>query len=220
MTTQTLPENAEPRIRLAAPKKRLFTRKEYHAMGKAGILGHQERVELLEGEIIVMSPIGNRHFTGVLWLTDIFSTSGRLAGRAGVIIQNPVVASPISEPEPDLMLLALREDRYAFGKPRPQDVLLLIEVADSSLHYDLNVKLPHYAEVGIPEVWIANLQDDRIESYTEPSPQGFRASRIYQLGDTISPTAFPDIQINVNDIIPPRPNSDSDTQNGEDNDYS
>ncbi len=219
MTTQTLPKT-EPRIRLAAPKKRLFTRKEYHAMGKAGILGHQERVELLEGEIIVMSPIGNRHFTSVLWLTGIFATSGRLAGRADVIIQNPVVASPISEPEPDLMLLALREDRYAFGKPRPQDVLLLIEVADSSLHYDLNVKLPHYAEVGIPEVWIANLQDDRIESYTEPSPEGFRASRIYQLGDTISPTAFPDIQINVNDIIPPRPNSDSDTQNGDDNDYS
>lgn len=204
MTTQTL-TRTQTDTQQDTPKKRLFTRKEYHSMGKAGIFAPNERVELLEGEIIVMLPVGNRHFTSVLWLTDIFSTSGRLAGRAGVIVRNPIVASPTSEPEPDLMLLTLREDRYAFGKPRPQDVLLLIEVADSSLHYDLNVKLPHYAAIGIPEVWIANLQDDRIESYMEPSPEGYRASGIHQLGDAISPTAFPDLEIAVNDIIPPRP---------------
>ncbi len=208
MTTQTLPR-AEPDTLTDAPKKRLFTRKEYHAMGKAGILGHGERVELLEGEIVAMSPVGNRHFTSVLWLTDIFSTSGRLAGRAGVIIQNPLIASPTSEPDPDLMLLKIREDRYALGKPRPQDILMLIEVSDSSLDYDRAYKLPHYAAVGVSETWIVNLQDDQVESHTEPSSEGYRASRIYRIGDTISPTAFPDIEISVNDIIPPRPDSDT-----------
>ncbi len=206
MTTQTLP-GTEPDIRLDAPQKRLFTSEEYHAMGKAGILGHQERVELLEGEIIVMSPIGNRHALCVLWLTEAFYESGRLSGRAHIQTQNPVAASSISEPQPDLMLLAYREDRYGslFSHPRPQDVLLIVEVADSSLSYDRNRKLRHYAEVGIPEVWIANLRDDRIESHTEPSPEGYLVSHIYERGDTISPTAFPDLKIEVNDIIPPRP---------------
>ncbi len=204
MTTQTL-TRTEPDIQSDAPRKRLFTREEYHAMGKAGILGHQERVELLEGEIIVMSPIGNRHAAGVLWLNEEFATSGRLTGRAYVQVQNPVAASPISEPQPDLMLLAYREDRYAFGHPRPQDVLLLVEVADSSLSYDRNAKLRSYAAIGIPEVWIVNLRNDRIESHTEPSPEGYLVSRTYELGDTISPTAFPDLKIRVDNIIPPRP---------------
>ncbi len=207
MVAQTLPRT-DADTRTDAPKKRLFTRKEYHAMGKAGILPYDRRgVELLEGEIIVMSPIGNRHALCVLWLSEAFYESGRLVGRAHIQTQNPISTSPTSEPEPDLVLLAYREDRYrhSVGHPRPQDVLLLVEVSDSSLSYDRGAKLRHYAEVGIPEVWIANLQDDRIGSYTEPSPEGFRASRIYQLGDTMSPTAFPDIQINVNDIIPPRP---------------
>ncbi len=206
MTTQTLPRT-EMDARLDAPRKRLFTREEYHAMGKAGILGCPERVELLEGEIIVMSPIGNRHALCVLWLTEAFYESGRLSGRAHVQIQNPVAVSLISEPQPDLMLLAYREDRYGslFSHPRPQDVLLLVEVSDSSLSYDRNAKLRSYAAVGIPEVWIANLQDDRIESHTEPSPEGYRVSRTYELGDTISPTAFPDLKIRVDDIIPPRP---------------
>ena len=204
MTTQT-PSRTEPDIPTDAPRKRLFTRKEYHAMGKAGILGHQERVELLEGEIIVMSPIGNRHAACVLWLAEAFYDKERLMGRAHIHTQNLVAASRISELQPDLTLLAYREDRYAFGRPRPQDVLLLVEVADSSLDYDRNIKLGHYAELRIPEVWIANLQDDRIESYADPSSEGYGASKFYELGDTISPAAFPDLKISVDDIIPPRP---------------
>ena len=214
MTTQTLPRT-EPYTQTDAPRKRLFTRKEYHAMGKAGIFEHKERVELLEGEIIVMSPVGSRRSSCILRMTEWFYESGRLTGRAHIHSQNPVVVSDISEPEPDLMLLAYREDRYAVGKPRPQDILLLVEVADSSLGYDRNVKLPRYAEVGIPETWIANLRDDRIEAHTEPTSEGYRSTRIYSRGDTISPTAFPDLQINVSDIIPPRPNP----QNGDDNDH-
>ncbi len=210
MTTQTLPR-AEPDTQTDAPKKRLFTREEYHAMGEAGILPYdQGGIELLEGEVVTMSPIGNRHSLCVLWLSEEFYESGRLIGRAHIQIQNPVSTSPNSEPEPDLALLTYREDRYrnSSGHPRPHDILLLIEVSDSSLDYDRDYKLPHYAAVGIPETWIVNLQDDQVESHTEPSSEGYRASRIYRLGDTISPTAFPDIEISVNDIIPPRTDSD------------
>ena len=215
MTTQTLtrPAAETDAPALDMPKKRLFTRKEYHAMGEAGILRHEERVELLEGEIIVMAPPGIPHLTRVDRLTHIFLPLG-IQRRAIIRVQNPSVTTQFSEFQPDITLLAFRDDFYESGHPRPQDILLLVEVADSSLGYDRNLKLPRYAEFGVPEVWIANLRDDRIESYTDPSPEGYRASRIYRPGDTISPTAFPDFQINVSDIIPARPNP----QNGDDND--
>ena len=203
MTTQTLPRT-KPDSLSGAPRKRLFTREEYHAMGKAGIFAPNERVELLKGEIIVMSPVGDRHTSCTIRINHAFAGLN-IANRAIISVQSPVVTSPTSEPEPDFMLLAFRDDRYDFGKPRSQDVLLLIEVSDSSLDYDRNVKLPYYASLGIPETWIANLQDDRIESYTDPPPEGYRASRIYWPGDTISPAAFSDLQIAVNDIIPSRP---------------
>ena len=218
MTTQTLPRS-QTHTQQDAPKKRLFTREEYHALGEAGILGHQERVELLEGEIIAMVPPGIRHVTRVDRLNHIFLPLGTQR-RAIIRVQNPSVMTQTSEFQPDITLLTFRDDFYESRNPRPQDNLLLVEVSDSSLDYDRNVKLPRYAEVGIPEVWIANLQDDRIESYTEPSPEGYRASRIYHNGDTISPTAFPDLQIAVNDIIPAPPNPELDTQDGDDNDNS
>ena len=203
---------------LHAPKKRLFTRKEYHAMGKAGIFAPEERVELLEGEIIAMSPVGNRHMSCTRRINRLFAELN-IAGRAIVSVQDPIATST-SEPEPDVALLAFRDDLYDFGKPRPQDVLLLIEVSDSSLEYDREVKLPYYASLAIPEVWIANLRDDRVEAHAEPTPQGYRSTRIYTRDDTMSPTAFPDFQISVNDIIPARPNPEPDTQNGDDNDNS
>ncbi len=208
ITTQTLPRT-ETDTQTDAPKKRLFTREEYHAMGKAGILGRGERVELLEGEIVAMSPIGSRHAAGVDMLTKAFYATANIGDRAIVRVQNPAATSSTSEPEPDLTLLEPKEDSYASGHPRPEDILLLVEVADSSLYYDVNVKLPHYAAVGIPETWIVNLQDDQVEAHTEPSSEGYRASRIYRIGDTISPTAFPDLKISVNDIIPPRADSDT-----------
>ena len=204
---------------LHAPKKRLFTRKEYHAMGKAGILAPEERVELIEGEIIVMAPPGIWHLTRVDRLTHIFMPLG-IQRRAIVRVQNPSVMTEFSEFQPDVTLLAFRDDFYGSRNPRPQDILLLVEVADSSLNQDRNVKLPRYAAFGVPEVWIANLRDDRIEAHTEPTPQGYRSTRIYNRGDIISPTAFPDFQISVDDIIPARPNPQPDTQNGDDNDNS
>ena len=217
MTTQTL-TRTKPDARTDTPRKRLFTRKEYHAMGKAGILGHHERVELLEGEIIVMSPIGNRHAFCVDRLNYEFAALN-ISRRTIVRVQNPAATSPTSEPEPDIMLMAYKDDRYESGHPSPQDILLLVEVADSSLRYDTNVKLRHYALSGVSETWIADLRNAQIVSHTEPSPEGYLVSRIYRLGDTISPTAFPDLQIAVSDIIPARPNPEPDTQNGDDNDH-
>ena len=143
MTTQTL-TRTQTDTQQHTPKKRLFTRKEYHSMGKAGIFAPNERVELLEGEIIVMSPAGDRHSACIVRLNRAFAGLN-IANRTLVSVQSPVVTSPTSEPEPDLMLLSFRDDRYDFGKPRPQDVLLLIEVSDSSLEYDREVKLPYYA---------------------------------------------------------------------------
>ena len=203
MTTQTL-TRTKPDTLADAPKKRLFTRKEYHAMGKAGIFAPNERMELLEGEIIVMSPVGNRHAFCVDSLNYEFAALN-ISRRAIVRVQNPAATSPTSEPEPDLMLMAYKDDRYLSGHPNPQDILLLVEVADSSLGYDTNVKLRHYAQSGVSETWIADLRNDQIVSHTEPSPEGYLVSRIYRLGDTISPTAFPDLKIAVGDIIPARP---------------
>jgi Uma2 family endonuclease len=174
-------------------------------MGQAGILPPAERVELLEGEVITMSPIGHRHAACVDRLNSAFAAaSGRLAGRALVRVQNPLVESDLSEPQPDLMLLAHRDDRYDFGHPRAQDVLLLVEVAKSSLGYDRRTKVPFYATAGIRELWIVNLHTDQIESFTEPVPGSYRVTRRYRLGESLTPAAFPDLQLAVAQIIPAR----------------
>ena len=125
--------------------------------------------------------------------------------------QSPLVMPDNSEPEPDAMLLAWREDRYAFRAPRPGDVLMLVEVSDSTLRYDRDVKLSLYAAAGVPETWLVNLREDWVESNTEPSPEGYRATRRYALGDTIAPQAFPDLAIPIDRIIPPRPQDENRT---------
>ena len=186
------------------PRPRLFTNAEYHAMGDAGIFAPDERVQLVAGEIVVMSPMGSRHAEGICLLTDEFATSGRLAGRALIRVQLPVVIPDISEPEPDLALLVRREGGYARAHPRPEDVLLLVEVADSTLAYDRRVKLPLYVAAGIPESWLMNLQDDVIEAHTDPSPDGYSALRRYRHGDIIAPLAFPELSVAVSQLIPAR----------------
>lgn len=185
--------------------RKRFTVHDYHAMGRAGILTPEDRVELLDGQVIVMSPIGNRHAACVGRLTNGFGRSGRLAGRALVWVQNPLAASELSEPQPDLMLLVPRDDHYDFGHPRAADVLLLVEVADSSFDYDLNVKAPFYARAGIREMWIVDLDSDRIEVRTEPTDQGYGVVRRCVPGDLLAPSALPDVTLDVARIIPARP---------------
>ena len=174
-------------------------------MGRAGILAADERVELLEGEVIVMSPIGNRHAACVDRLNHAFSTSVRLAGRALVRVQNPLADSDRSEPQPDLMLLVHRDDRYDFGHPEPEEVLLLVEVADSSLDFDRRTKMPLYADAGIREVWLVDLEHDRIEAHNGPAPGGYRSTRRCAPGESLAPSALPDVTVEVAEIIPARP---------------
>ncbi len=197
MTTQTAaPASETAQIR----QRRRFTVAEYHAMADAGILTEQDRVELLDGEIIVMPPIGNRHQSG----TDRINAAmgADLRGRAIVRIQGPVRLDDGSEPQPDATLLRWRDDFYETGHPGPADVLLLIEVSDSTLELDRNEKLRLYANAGIPEVWIGNLRDRRIEAYTEPNDGAYAKVRNFEIGDSISPQHFPDISLPVERIIP------------------
>ena len=152
-------------------------------MGEAGIITPGHRVELINGEIIEMSPIKSPHAGTVNLLNRLL---GKILGDNFIIsAQNPVELSQNSEPEPDLAVLKYRDDLYTKSHPQPADVLLVIEVADSSLDKDREIKLPLYAAAGIEEVWIVNLQDQQIEVSTEPSDQGYSNCHIYRKGDTI-----------------------------------
>ena len=194
---------------IGGPERRPFTNTEYHALAWAEILAPDERVQLIAGDIIVMSPVGNLHAECVDWITDVFTQSGNLAGRARVRVQGPMVMPGHSEPQPDLMLLKLREGGYLSGHPGPEDVLLLVEVSDSTLRYDRDVKMSLYAAADVPEVWLVNLRDGWIESNTQPTKDGYRCTRRYTPGDTIAPQAFLDLSIPVERIIPPRPQDEN-----------
>ena len=181
------------------PLKKLYTVTEYYALVDEGILREDDRVELIEGEIRPMPPIGSPHAAGVNRLAFIFI--GKLTGRATVSVQAPVRLSEISEPQPDLLLLRFREDFYSSRHPQPEDVLLLVEVADSSLGYDQGTKARLYARHGIPEVWIEALGRATLEVYRDPSPQGYRDVHTFRRGDRISPLAFPDLVLEVSAIL-------------------
>ena len=209
MTTSTVAAPVRPAAtpdspgpaRPAAPARRRFTVAEYYAMAEAGILAPDERVELLDGEIIVMPPIGDWHVARVNLFTNTFPP--QLQGRAVVSVQNPTRLDDASEPQPDVMLLRWRDDFYGGGHPGPADVLLLIEVSDTTVDYDRSAKLATYAAAGIPEVWIASRRDRRIESYADPAGDAYATVRYYEPGESIAPQAFPDVVLQVDQIIPP-----------------
>jgi Uma2 family endonuclease len=162
-----------------------FTRDEYYRMGDAGLF-IDKRVELLDGEIITMPPQNPPHAGG---LTRIPSVLMRLLGTAVAIrVQLPIVLDDWSEPEPDIAVCQPDPDDYMFAHPRADQVLLLIEVADSSLPYDRGRKIPAYARSGIPEYWIINLVDRKIEMFSDPDPaaQRYRTERAAVAGDTLS----------------------------------
>ena len=184
---------------ISAPARRRFTVAEYYAMSDAGILSENDRVELLDGDLIVMPPIGDWHAASVDLFTNILPP--RLQGRAIVRVQNPTRLDNNSEPQPDVMLLRWRGDFYRNGHPAPADVLLLIEVADSSVEFDRTVKLTAYARAGIPEVWIVARAERRVEAYTEPAGNEYATVRCFGPGETVAPQAFPDIALAVERII-------------------
>ena len=193
--------DSPPPPRPAAPTRRRFTVAEYYAMADAGILTPDERVELLDGEIVVMPPIGDWRAARVNRFTNTFPP--QLQGRAIVSVQNPTRLDDASEPQPDVMLLQWRDDFYEGGHPGPADVLLLIEVSDTTVDYDRSAKLAAYAAAGIPEVWIVSRPDRRVESYSDPHGGEYSTVRYYGAGESIAPRAFPDVVLHVDQIIPP-----------------
>ncbi len=171
---------------LSAPatlRRHRFTTSDYHRMGETGLLAEGLRTELLDGEILEMSPINSLHAGTVKRINRLLS---QLFGRKAIIsIQDPLALSDYSEPEPDVAVLKPRPDFYSTAHPTPADVLFVIEVADSSIYKDRNVKLPHYALAGIPEVWLVDLEAQAIEVYIQPDGQTYQQQRTYRLGDRI-----------------------------------
>ncbi len=178
--------------------KRQFSIQDYHQMVVAGILSEDERVELIQGEIIKMSPIGIRHASCVNRLLKLFSQS--LGDRATVIVQNPVVLNNFSEPQPDVALLKPREDFYATGHPQPQDILLLVEVADTTIESDRAIKIPLYASSGITEVWLIDVNEQVIEVFREPTDNSYQNIQKFLQGE-IFVQAFPDIRFAIERIL-------------------
>lgn len=165
-------------------QRRLLTVAEYHTMIDAGILTESDRLELLNGEIIYMSPVGNPHIGCVNWLNTILNQ--KLAGQVIISVQNPIAMGRMSEPEPDIAICKLQDDFYRTKKAQASDIFLVIEVADSSLSTDREVKLPIYATAGIPVYWIVNLTDQQIEVYHTPDEGIYKVREIATLKDYVS----------------------------------
>jgi Uma2 family endonuclease len=177
--------------------RRRFTANEYMRMAEAGILGEDERIELIRGEILAMSPIGPRHCTAVDRFTYLLVTA--LGPRAWVRVQGTVRLFPDTMPEPDLAILRRRD--YSDAHPTPADILLVIEVAETSLVYDRGEKAALYAEAGIPEYWVADTQGEVIEVNRESDGQRFRQSTRLTGAATVSPVAFPDVVVPLPEIF-------------------
>jgi Uma2 family endonuclease len=177
-----------------------FTVDQYERLAQAQVLTECDRVELLDGEIVEMSPIGDRHASVVSRLTHLFVN--RLGDRGMVWAQNPISLRVVrSMPQPDVVLARPRADFYATAKPGPDDVLLLIEVMDTSAETDRRVKLPLYARAGIGEVWLLDLTTDRVDVFRQPSVAGYREGQRLERNDRLTPLAFPDLSLTVADLI-------------------
>jgi Uma2 family endonuclease len=179
--------------------KRLFTVKEYYLMYESGVFANGERVELIRGEIIKMAAIGRRHAACVDRCNDVFAY--KLGKKVLIRIQNPLALDNTSEPEPDVLLLKRKADFYESGHPRPADVFLLIEVADSTIDSDRELKIPLYAEDGITEVWLIDINSACIEVYRNPTAEGYQDIQKFYRGQNLSILAFSDLSITVDEIL-------------------
>ena len=167
-------------------------------MGEAGIFAVEDRVELIDGEIREMTPIGPSHAGIVDRLAELLIV--RLAGRANVRIQNPIRMGRYTEPQPDLVVARRRDDYYTDHHPEAGDVLLVIEVADSSLLYDQAEKTPRYATAGIPEAWLVDVSGETVTACTEPGPNGYGEERLLRRGDEVVSAAVAGLRLSVDAI--------------------
>ena len=176
-----------------------FTTQQYHLMHEAGVFAKGDRIELVNGEIREMSPIGRKHAVCVARATRFFQI--KLGDRVFIWVQNPILLSDHSEPQPDLAILKWRDDFYAEALPAPDDILLIIEVADSTIAYDRDVKSHLYAANGIPEMWLFDLNKKIVERYSQPSASGYKRIQRYEQNETLAMLAFPDIVFNCEEIF-------------------
>lgn len=172
---------------------------EYHRMGEVGIFSPEARVELIEGEVIDMSPVGTLHAGTVNRLSHSLSIA--CGTRALVATQNPVVLDLHSEPQPDIALLRPRADFYNSSHPTPADVLLIVEVADTTVAYDTQIKLPLYARHGIPEVWVVDLPNRRFMVYRTPTPAGFQDTQTLTDLSAVTPLLLPGVTIDLSNLF-------------------
>ncbi len=182
----------------AQPQRHPFSVDEYARMAEAGILSEDDRVELIEGDVVHMPPVGSHHAAPVKRLNHFLSR--RVGDRALISVQDPIRLDDFSEPEPDIALLRPRDDFYAGAHPGPDDVLLVVEVSDTSARFDRDVKLPLYASHGIREVWIVDVGNRSIEICRDPLGREYRDRAVLRDGE-ISPLAFPDLALPVDAIL-------------------
>jgi Uma2 family endonuclease len=179
--------------------KHLITADEYERMGEAGVFHPDDRLELVEGEIYEMSPTGSRHAACVKILSRLLH---RLPGDTMIVsTQDPIRLNDFSEPQPDVALLRWRDDFYRQGHPQPSDVLLVIEVADTTVETDRAVKLPLYAAAGIPEVWLINLPDESVEVYAGPSGGAYQSAEQFRRGAEARAETLPGLAVSVADLL-------------------
>jgi Uma2 family endonuclease len=184
----------------ANPTKKLFNVYEFHQMEEAGILSGRERLELIDGEILVKAVAGPPHNASVARATREMV---RLVGdHAIVFIQSSVRLNDWNEPEPDAVLLRPKDDFYASRHPGPDDIFLVVEVADTSLKFDLGTKARLYAETGVVEYWIVDIPNDCLFAYSDIHEKAYRTIRQLRRGDSIAPMLLPDCTIAIDSLLP------------------
>ena len=179
--------------------RRRFTAAEFFRLVEIGVLAEGDRVELIQGDLIEMSPIYITHISTLNRL--VWMLSNALGKQVILSVQNPVQLSEDNLPQPDVAVFRFQEKFYSEQHAKPEDILLIIEVADSSLRYDQRVKSKLYGTAGIADYWIVNLPERQIEVYREPRPNGYRTVTTYAPGETLSPLAFPDVVLQVEQIM-------------------
>lgn len=182
----------------ATRPRRRFTVKEYYRLAEFGILDRDSRVELIEGDIIEMPPIGPPHASAVNELARILNA--KVGEKAKVTVQSPILLGESTHPQPDVCLVK-PVDVYFHRHPEPEEVLLIIEVSDSSVEFDRSTKGRLYSRAWIPEYWLIDIPGQRVEVYSSPGPDGYTEKQELGRGDRISPAAVPDVEIDTADIL-------------------
>ncbi|MPZ41908.1 MAG: Uma2 family endonuclease [Betaproteobacteria bacterium] len=179
------------------PRRKLSVA-DFHRMGEAGILGEDDRIELIDGEMMQMAPIGVVHASKVNRLNRMLLRA--VGNAANVSVQNPIALPPRDEPQPDIALLKPRADDYMGGLPSATDVLLVVEVADTTLRYDRDIKVPLYSRHGIAEVWLVDLQSESVIVHRQPGPEGYRDVSTDTSGAVISPLSAPSVRLDLAEL--------------------